>query len=126
VTYGNGYYYSRQAASELSKKFKVKILDLRWLSDVNVSKIVSEIGHCKNVLVVEECRKTGSFSEFIVSAFVENFNQLPKIKIVAADDCFIPLGKASAAGLPKKEEILKAAESMLSGSHSNFERVQQL
>ncbi len=119
LTYGNGNYYSRQATTVLSKKHgqRVKILDLRWLSDVNVTAIAKEIGLSKNVLVVEECRKTGSFSEFLVSAMVEQFTELgqslPKMKVVAADDCFIPLGKASAAGLPKKEEVLASALQLL-------------
>lgn len=119
LTYGNGTYYSRQATNILAKKYgqRVKVLDLRWLSDVNVKAIAKEIGLSKYVLVVEECRKTGSFSEFLVSAMVEQFTelgaQLPKIKVVAADDCFIPLGKASAAGLPKKEEILAGALQLL-------------
>lgn len=119
LTYGNGTYYSRQAATDLVEKYgqRVKVLDLRWLSEVQTAKIADEIGASKNVLVVEECRKTGSFSEFLVSAMVEEFSQkgraLPKMKVVAADDCFIPLGKASAAGLPKKEEILSGALHLL-------------
>lgn len=111
VTYGNGYYYSRQAIAELHKK--VKIIDLRWLSEINLQKLSAEIGHCKKVLVVEECRKTGSISEFIVSGLVETMSELPKIKVIAADDCFIPLGQASAAGLPKKAEVLRACHEML-------------
>jgi 2-oxoisovalerate dehydrogenase E1 component len=116
ITYGNGYYYSRQAASVLSKNHKIKVIDLRWLSEVRVANLVAEIGACKNVLIVDECRKTGSMSEFLVSALVEQMPELPKIKVVAADDCFIPLGKAAAAGLPKKEEILKAAMELLQDS----------
>lgn len=119
LTYGNGTYYSRQATTELVAKHgqRVKVLDLRWLSEVKTAKIANEIGKSKHVLVVEECRKTGSFSEFLVSAMVEEFEKkgqaLPKMKVVAADDCFIPLGKAAAAGLPKKEEILAGALDLL-------------
>jgi hypothetical protein len=32
---------------------------------------------------------------------------------VAADDCFIPLGKAAAAGLPSKDEIVVSALKLL-------------
>lgn len=116
LTYGNGTYYSRQAAEVLAKQHgqNVKIIDLRWLAPVDEKKIAAEIGDCKKVLVVEECRKTGSFSEYLVSMMVEHMgSNLPKIKVVAADDCFIPLGKASAAGLPKKEEILAGALKLL-------------
>jgi 2-oxoisovalerate dehydrogenase E1 component len=119
LTYGNGTYYSRQAADELVKKHgtTVKVVDLRWIAPVEADRLAREVGTCKNVLVVEECRKTGSMSEFLVSALVEKMPELglaiPKIKVVAADDCFIPLGRASAAGLPKKEEILTAALALL-------------
>lgn len=119
ITYGNGTYYSRQATDVLAKKYgkKVKVIDLRWIAPVDSDRLAKEVGACKNVLVVEECRKTGSMSEYIVSALVERMPEagltLPKIKIVAADDCFIPLGKAAAAGLPKKEEILAGAIQLL-------------
>lgn len=119
VTYGNGTYYSRQATDTLSKKYgqKVKVVDLRWIAPVDTEKLAKEVGACRNVLVVEECRKTGSMSEFLVSALVEKMPEqglaLPKFKVVAADDCFIPLGKAAAAGLPKKEEILAGAIALL-------------
>ena len=36
---------------------------------------------------------------------LEHGDQSPRVKVVAADDCFIPLGKAAAAGLPSRDEI---------------------
>lgn len=119
ITYGNGTYYSRQATDALEKKHghKVKVIDLRWIAPVDTTRLAMEVGACKNVLVVEECRKTGSMSEFLVAALVEKMPEvglaIPKIKVVAADDCFIPLGQAAAAGLPKKEEILRGALALL-------------
>lgn len=117
LTYGNGYYYSRQATDVLASEHgkKVKVIDLRWIAPVDMDKLIKEIGASKKLLVVEECRKTGSLSEFLVSSLVEKMEALPKIKVVAADDCFIPLGKAAAAGLPKKEEILAGALELLGG-----------
>lgn len=119
ITYGNGTYYSRQATDVLAKTHtkKVKVIDLRWIAPVDATRLAMEVGSTKNVLIVEECRKTGSMSEFLVASLVEKMPEaglaIPKIKVVAADDCFIPLGQASAAGLPKKAEILNAAISML-------------
>ncbi len=119
ITYGNGTFYSRQATDVLVKKYgkRVKVIDLRWIAPVDPVHLAKEVGDSKHVLVVEECRKTGSMSEYLVSALVEKMPELhlaiPKIRVVAADDCFIPLGQASAAGLPKKEEILSAALSLL-------------
>lgn len=115
LTYGNGTYYSRQATDALVSQYnqKIKVIDLRWLSDVNIEGIAREIGDCRHLLVVEECRKTGSMSEFLVSGLVEKMSTIPKTLIVAADDCFIPLGKAAAAGLPKQDEIVKGALALL-------------
>ncbi|MEK6555614.1 MAG: thiamine pyrophosphate-dependent enzyme [Bdellovibrionota bacterium] len=121
VTYGNGTYYSLQAVKELEEKhgIKARVLDMRWLNNVDWKVLTEQVSQCKKLLVVEECRKTGSFSEYIVSGLVERsmshrgqrsiMNELPQIRILAADDCFIPLGYAAAAGLPKKNEILQAA-----------------
>jgi 2-oxoisovalerate dehydrogenase E1 component len=115
VTYGNGYYYSRQAAKELEEKHKVKtkIIDLRWIAPLDKEKLLDEIGDCPNVLIVDECRKTGSLSEWICGMILEDAVKVPRVKIVAADDCFIPLGKASAAGLPSKDEIVMTALKLL-------------
>jgi 2-oxoisovalerate dehydrogenase E1 component len=120
LTYGNGYYYSRQATDVLVKDHskKVKVIDLRWIAPVDMGQVAREVGMSKNVLVVDECRKTGSFSEFLVAALVEKMDVLPRIKVVAADDCFIPLGKAAAAGLPKKDEILAGALELMGGAYA--------
>lgn len=115
VTYGNGVYYSRQAAAELSAKHGIatKIIDLRWIAPIDKGALLEEIGDCPNVLIVDECRKTGSLSEWIGAALIESALKVPRVKIVAADDCFIPLGKAAAAGLPSREEIVIAALKLL-------------
>ncbi len=111
VTYGNGNYFSHQAARILDEqhRIKTKIIDLRWIAPIDHEALISEIGDCPNVLIVDECRKTGSLSEWICGAILEGFDQVPRVKIVSADDCFIPLGKASAAGLPSLNEIVASA-----------------
>jgi len=115
VTYGNGVFYSSQAAKELLLKHRVKtkIIDLRWIAPIDKEKLLDEIGDCPNVLIVDECRKTGSISEWICGALLEDAVKVPRVKVVAADDCFIPLGKAAAAGLPSKEEIVVTALKLL-------------
>lgn len=115
ITYGNGYYYSLQAARELQRKHKVnsKVIDLRWIAPIQTDLLIKEIQDSKNILIVEECRKTGSLSEYLVAALVELWPNHPPVRVVAAEDCFIPLGKAAAAGLPKKEEILYGAERLM-------------
>lgn len=111
VTYGNGYYLSRQAASDLEQQYnlKTKIIDLRWITNVDTERLISEIGDCPHVLIVDECRKSGSLSEWICGALIENCLRVPRVKVITADDCFIPLGLAAAAGLPSREEIVTTA-----------------
>jgi 2-oxoisovalerate dehydrogenase E1 component len=115
VTYGNGVYYSRQAAKILEEQHEVqaKIIDMRWMSDFNREALRKEIGNCPNVLIVDECRKTGSWSEWMCGFLLEDTVKPPHVKVVAADDCFIPLGKAAAAGLPSRDEIVVSALRLL-------------
>jgi len=117
ITYGNGYFYSRQAEKELREKLQVKcqVIDLRWIAPINWVALMEVVNRYRRVCIVDECRKTGSLSEQLVAGIVErtsstydksSLNSTPKIKVVAAEDCFIPLGVAAAAGLPKKAEII--------------------
>ena len=119
VTYANGTYLSRQAAKILEEKHKVetKIIDMRWMAPIDRTAVLKEIGNCPNIMIVDECRKTGSWSEWMGGAILENATEqgrpAPRVKVVAADDCFIPLGKASAAGLPSRDEIVLTALKLL-------------
>jgi 2-oxoisovalerate dehydrogenase E1 component len=115
VTYGNGVFYSRQAAKILEEKHqvKLKIIDMRWMAPIDGDRLLEEIGDCDRVLVVDECRKTGSWSEWLCGLILEKAVKVPRVKVVAADDCFIPLGKAAAAGLPSRDEIVIEALRLL-------------
>jgi 2-oxoisovalerate dehydrogenase E1 component len=118
LTYGNGYYFSKQAEKILKEKYQVKckLIDLRWIAPLNKQALIEEIKHDKRILIVDECRKTGSFSEALVTMIVENISERPQIKVVAAHDCFITLGVAAAAGLPSKNEIIESCLQMLGRS----------
>jgi 2-oxoisovalerate dehydrogenase E1 component len=115
ITYGNGVFYSKQAAKILEDKHKVKtkIIDMRWMAPIDKEKLLEEMGGAKQVLIVDECRKTGSWSEWMCGAILENGGQIPRVKVISADDCFIPLGKAAAAGLPSRDEIVHGALQLL-------------
>lgn len=110
ITYGNGTYLSLQAQKKLMDEHGVdtRIVDLRWIAPIDNEKLLLEIKKAKNVVIVDECRKTGSLSEYLCGVILENMRTPPRVKIVAADDCFIPLGKASASGLPNTGQIVEA------------------
>lgn len=111
VSYGNGYYLSRQAEAVLAKEHRVKtrVIDLRWLAPLNEAAILKAIAPCRNVLIVDECRKTGSQSEALMALVQEGAKHKPGLARLTADDSFIPLGKGATVTLPSKESILEAA-----------------
>jgi 2-oxoisovalerate dehydrogenase E1 component len=115
ITYGNGYHLSRQAAQILATQHRIqsKIIDLRWIAPIDGARLRAEIGERARVLIVDECRKTGSLSEWIAAELATRMDPVPKIRILAADDCFIPLGKAAAAGLPSRDKIVIEALRLL-------------
>jgi 2-oxoisovalerate dehydrogenase E1 component len=118
LTYGNGYYFARQAEKVLREQHGVscKLIDLRWVAPLNEDGLVQEMKNDRKVLIVDECRKSGSLSEALVALMVEKMPKLPLIKVVAAHDCFITLGVAAAAGLPSKNEIIETSLMMLGKS----------
>lgn len=114
LTYGNGYYLSRQAAKILYEKHKirVKIVDLCWLSPLPVKAIVQQVKHAKRVLIVDECRRSGSLSEALMTLFLEKITTRLKLKRLTAEDCFIPLGNAWQYLLPSRDKIISAVLSL--------------
>ncbi len=111
LTYGNGYYLSRQAEKILSEKgVNLKVVDLRWLAPLNEAAILEEVKGYKHILIVDECRKTGSISEALITLLTEaklSAETLPDIQRITAEDCFIPLGTACYEVLPKVEHIVE-------------------
>jgi len=117
ITYGNGLYLSLQAQKEIEKKLKkkIKVIDLRWLSDINIPKLLKVIGVCENVLIVDECRRTGCHGEGLFTQLVSESKKQLKIKLHAAEDSFISLGVAATATLPSKESIIENALELVNG-----------
>jgi 2-oxoisovalerate dehydrogenase E1 component len=110
VSYANGYYLSRQAERILREKhgLKSRVVDLRWLAPLNEDGIVEATQGCRRVLVVDECRKTGSQSEALMALFAERAPDL-RCRRVTAEDSFIPLGRAATLTLPSRDSIVAAA-----------------
>ena len=69
ISYGNGLYLSLQAKKEIEEKInnKIKVIDLRWLSEINVNKLLDSFGNCKKILIVDECRRNGCHAEGLMS-----------------------------------------------------------
>lgn len=120
ITYGNGYYLSRQAERVLAGEHKVKtrVIDLRWLAPLNEEAILKAIAPCGNVLIVDECRKTGSQSEGLMALVTEGAKHKPNLARLTADDSFIPLGRGATVTLPSKESIIEAALALVAEDKS--------
>lgn len=117
VTYGNGYYLSRQAEQQLREQgHKVRVLDIRCLVPLHTDKLVAQFNGVKKVLIVDECRRRGSLSEELFTSLHENYPDQFQVQRLTADDSFIPLGKAAYLTLPSAEAITVAAKRMIEGA----------
>ena len=109
VTYGNGYYLSRQAEKLLAEQdIAARVIDLRWLAPLAEDALLAATAPCRNVLIVDECRVTGSQSEALMALFAERAPG-QRVARIAADDSFIPLARAATLTLPSRDSIVAAA-----------------
>ena len=109
ITYGNGYFLSRQAMSELEAGgIDLRIIDLRWLHPLEPDAIAAAVADCRNILIVDECRRSGSLSEKLMTILTEA-GRGDVTSRITAEDCFIPLGPAAELVLPSKTSIIEAA-----------------
>jgi 2-oxoisovalerate dehydrogenase E1 component len=110
VSYGNGYYLSRQAGTILREQhgMKLRVIDLRWLAPLNEEGLLDAVAGSNRILIVDECRRTGSQSEALMALFAE---RAPGIgcRRITAEDSFIPLGRAATLTLPSRDSIIAAA-----------------
>jgi 2-oxoisovalerate dehydrogenase E1 component len=109
ITYGNGAYLSRRAARRLEDKgVHARIIDLRWLAPLPMEGVMKAVGRRRNVLIVDECRKTGSVSEEMIAVFSDRGLKLNLARL-NAKDTFIPLGPAAETVLVSEDDIMKTA-----------------
>ena len=66
---------------------------------------------CRRVLVVDECRRSGSLSEALLAMLSE---KAPAIAVsrICGEDSFIPLGPAANAVLISEEDIYQAIQNL--------------
>ncbi|MFD1508221.1 dehydrogenase E1 component subunit alpha/beta [Lacimonas salitolerans] len=111
VTYGNGHYLSRQAQARLADDgIDARVIDLRWLAPLDARAVMAAVQGCDRVLIVDECRRTGSQSEALMALMVEQGR--PDARRLTAEDCFIATGPAFAATLPSADGIVDAAKGL--------------
>uniref|UniRef100_UPI0035613D97 transketolase C-terminal domain-containing protein n=1 Tax=Arsukibacterium sp. TaxID=1977258 RepID=UPI0035613D97 len=116
ISYGNGYYLSRQAAAELEDAgYSLRLLDLRCLVPLHLDAIIAALGDCSQVLIVDECRSRGSLSEELFTGLCEARPGCYQLSRITAHDSFIPLGAAAYAVLPSKQQIIDKVQQLLSG-----------
>jgi 2-oxoisovalerate dehydrogenase E1 component len=115
ITYANGVHLSLQAQKNLQQQHGIdaQVIDLHWLAPLPEAALLSALANCSRVLVVDECRQTGSLSETLLSLLLEKLSPLPCLRRICAADCFIPLGTSWQYLLPSVEQIVSQAQQMI-------------
>ena len=65
------------------------------------------------MLIVDECRRTGCHGEGILAQLSSIMTNEINLKLHAAEDSFIPLGKSAKITLPSKNSIIKQAINLI-------------
>jgi 2-oxoisovalerate dehydrogenase E1 component len=113
ISYGNGAYLSRQALAQLRDSGgRYRLIDLRWLAPIDIPQLLDALEGAASCLIVDECRRSGSPSEGIMTGLLEQGWCRP-LRRLTAEDSFIPLGPASYTVLPSVASILDAARDLL-------------
>ena len=115
ITCGNGVLMSLRVAKRLTGRgIGVRVVDLRWLSPLPVDDLVRETRATRAVLVADETRASGGWSEGVITALVE-CGITTRMGRVTSKDSFIPLGDAAKLVLLSEDEIEAAAYRLLHG-----------
>lgn len=114
LSYANGYYLSRQAAKILTEQhgIEVKVVDMHWLNPLPEEAILREVHKAKQILIVDEGRRSGSVSEGLMTLLMERASPRLTIRRITGEDCFIPLGNAWRYLLPSRDGIVEAVQTM--------------
>lgn len=112
VSFGNGYYLSRQAEARLAGAgVKARVVDMRWLSPLPADALVAAVKGAKRILIVDETRRSGGVAEALMALFTERTAVKP-VRLTA-EDSFIATGPAYAATMPSAEGIFQAAMDLM-------------
>src|SRR3546814_11685680 len=89
------------------------VVDIRWLSPLPEAAIVEAVAACRNVLIVDETRRTGGVAEALMALLTER-TQVPHARLTAQDS-FIATGPAYGATMPSCDDIVEAARNLVKG-----------
>ena len=111
LSYGNGHYLARQSQKILAEQHGIaaRVIDLRWLAPLPEAAILEALTGVEQVLIVDECRRTGSISEALLSLLHEQASPTLKRRRLTAEDSFIALGRAATVTLPDRDAIISQA-----------------
>ncbi len=114
LTYGNGVHLARQALAEIDPDgARVRIVALRWLTGIDHDAVHDAVADCGRVLIVDECRRSGSLSEALVTGLVERGLAGERLSRLTAEDSFIPLGPAATLTLPSRAQVAARVRALL-------------
>ena len=110
-TFGNGVPMALRAARaiEAARKWKVRVVDLRWLVPLNDKFIVEQARKAKRIIVLDEGRRSAGVGEGIITAIVEGGLGGKPLERVVGADTFTPLAGAALLVLPGEADVVAAA-----------------
>jgi len=114
-TYGNGVPMSLRVQRTLGAEgVRARVVDLRWIAPLPEQALRAQARAARAVLVVDECRRSGSPSEAIAACLLEDpsTRSIPFARVCAADS-FVPIGEAATLVLPSEDGILAAARALV-------------
>ncbi|HMQ10192.1 MAG TPA: thiamine pyrophosphate-dependent enzyme [Oligoflexia bacterium] len=110
ISYANGYYMSLRAAKKLKEEQhkEVSVIDLRWLHPLPIEHLFKHLKRLQveQILIVDECRKNGGVADSLSRAILEEFKTI-QLKVIEAQESYIPLGPAANLVLPTEEDIVR-------------------
>ncbi len=95
------------------KGHDVKLVDLRWIAPLDMEARADKLEGSTHILIVDECRHTGSQSEAVAAGLHEHLMSPAKISRLTGDDTFIPLGPTATSVMPSKASIIEAFEKLV-------------
>ncbi len=114
ITYGNGVPMSLRAAREIEKqhRWKIRVVDLRWLVPLHEAYITAQAGGAKRILIVDEGRHSAGVGEGVITALVEAGLGATPLRRVVGADTYTPLAGAAFLVLPGEADIIAAADAL--------------